>query len=269
MATVDDHGQARTLSAEEFIDEIEDALMELSERNPLLANANVEVERVTSKSAVEAELGPIEVAESESSEAEVSGEHEDPVDADKTEDDLEEFETGLYLCRWPNGEFSLVKADDRKDAVVQLDEWAGAEPAWLVPIETCMIDFRLNDRGEVEVAEFGEETAEFIWEKCYPELDQVLSSEDVLKHLSGKHSQKAASKIRKAVEHERKRLWKAQVEPTPAKTALGRELQKRLGTVGPGRRSLRRDCCEGDPAREGRERQAELNRSAGGCRGYF
>ena len=46
-AIVDDNGAARTISPEEFIDEIEDALMELSERNPLLANANVEVERVT------------------------------------------------------------------------------------------------------------------------------------------------------------------------------------------------------------------------------
>ena len=151
----------------------------------------------------------------------------------KREADLEEFETGLYLCRWPNGEFSLVKADDRKDAVVQLDEWAGAEPAWLVPLETCMVDFRLNDRGEIELGEFGEETGEFIWEKCYPELDQVLSSEDVLKHRSGKRNREAANKIRRAVEHERKRLWHAQKEGTPAKTAIGRELQKRLGTVGP------------------------------------
>jgi len=51
---------------------------------------------------------------------------DNPLETDDTEDDLDEFETGLYLCRWPNGEFSLVKADDRKDAVVQLDEWAGA-----------------------------------------------------------------------------------------------------------------------------------------------
>ena len=51
VATVDENGAPRTLSAEEFIDEIEDALMELSERNPLLANANVEIERVACRSA--------------------------------------------------------------------------------------------------------------------------------------------------------------------------------------------------------------------------
>ena len=96
-----------------------------------------------------------------------------------------------------------------------------------------MVDFHLNDRGEIELAEFGEETGEFIWEKCYPELDEVLSSEDVVKHLSGKRNREAASKLRRAVEHERKRLWNAQGVPSPAKTALGRDLQKRLGTVGP------------------------------------
>ena len=53
----------------------------------------------------------------------------------------------------------MVKADNRKDAVVQLDEWAGAEPDWLVPVDTCMVDFRLNDRGKIEFAE---------WEKAIP-----------------------------------------------------------------------------------------------------
>jgi hypothetical protein len=234
VATVDENGAARTLSAEEFIDEIEDALMELSERNPLLANANVEIERVACKSAETApESGPIDDAEFERSEANASNQHEDSLEVDETEDDLEEFETGLYLCRWPNGEFSLVKANDRKDAVVQLDEWAGAEPAWLVPVDTCMVDFRLNDRGEIELADFGEETGQFIWERCYPELDKVLSSDEVLIHLSGKRNRDAANKIRSAVENERKRLWHAQSAGTAAKTALGRELQKRLGTVGP------------------------------------
>jgi hypothetical protein len=230
--TGDENGAARTLSSDEFIDEIEDALMELAQHNPLLTNENVEIERVACKSAAP-EPGPFSDAEPERSESSAGGDRETLLVASETEADLDEFETGLYLCRWPNGEFSLVKAHDRNDAVVQLDEWAGAEPAWLVPLETCMVDFRLNDRGEIELGEFGEETCDFIWEKCYPELDHVLSSEDVLKHPSGKRIREAANKIRRAVEHERKRLWNAQKEGAPAKTAVGRELQKRLGTVGP------------------------------------
>ena len=135
MATVAENGAERTLSAEEFIGEIEDALMELSERNPLLSNANVEIERVACRAA-EASLVvvPNGRVETEMSEANGGGNPKDPLDHDEMEDDLEEFETGLYLCRWPNGEFSLVKADDRKAAVVQLDEWAGAEPAWLAHV---------------------------------------------------------------------------------------------------------------------------------------
>jgi hypothetical protein len=135
--------------------------------------------------------------------------------------------------RRPHSNLGRSACDDRKDAVVQLDEWAGAEPAWLVPLETCMVDFHLNDRGEIELGEFGEETGEFIWEKCYPELEQVLSSEDVSKYRSGKRNREAANKIRRAVAHERNRLWHAQKEGTSAKTEIGRELQKRLGTVGP------------------------------------
>jgi hypothetical protein len=51
VATVDKPEGVHALSAEEFIDEIEDALMELSERNPLLGNAKVEVERVACRAA--------------------------------------------------------------------------------------------------------------------------------------------------------------------------------------------------------------------------
>lgn len=46
VATVAENGAERTLSALKFIGEIEDALMELSEGDPLLATAKVEVERV-------------------------------------------------------------------------------------------------------------------------------------------------------------------------------------------------------------------------------
>jgi hypothetical protein len=229
VAAVDQNGVA--LSAEEFIEEIEDALMELSESNQLLAG--VEIVRVSCKSAEEPDPGLSDDAESVRSGSAASAEDGEQLKDGAREDDLDEFETGLYLCRWPNGEFSFVKADNREDAVVQLDEWAGAEPAWLVPMETCMVDFRLNDRAEIELAEFGDETGEFIWEKCYPALDQVLSSEDVLRHLRERDNREAANKIRSAVEYERKRLWHDQKPGTPAKTALGRKLQKRLGTVGP------------------------------------
>jgi hypothetical protein len=234
LSTMDDPAGLRALSAEDFIRELEDVLLELAGRNPLLANAKVEVERVACMVAeTSPESGPRTGSWFESSVAEGAGDSEDPLDRSAQEGALEEFETGFYLCRWPNGEFSLVKADTRKDAVVQLDEWAGAEPAWLAPMETCMVDFRLNDRGAIELAEFGEETGEFIWAMCYPALSAVLSGDDVSEHLGGKRNRKAANRLRRAVEHERKRLWNVQGAPTTAKTALGRNLQECLGSVGP------------------------------------
>ena len=42
-----------------------------------------------------------------------------------------EMKSPPYLCRWPNGDFSIVVAATRQDAVAQLDEWAGAEVASL------------------------------------------------------------------------------------------------------------------------------------------
>jgi hypothetical protein len=229
----DDRGDSRLVPANEFIEGTEQALMELVELNPLLSEANVEITSLSCGSieppTCAAELG---LNGPDTPTPGASRPHR-AVDDGETEDELDEIESDLYLCRWPNGEFSIVKADGKRAAIVQLDEWAGAEPAWLVPLETCMIDFRLNDQGGIELAEFGEETAEFIWDHCYPDLDQMLSSEDVLKHLAGQGKREVTKKIRRAVEHERKRLWRLQAENTPARTALGRELQKRLGAVGP------------------------------------
>jgi hypothetical protein len=68
----------------------------------------------------------------------------------------------LYLCRWPNGEFSIVKAANKREAIIELDEWAGAQASWLVPLETFMVDFRLDDSGQIELNSFGEETGDFI-----------------------------------------------------------------------------------------------------------
>ena len=81
-----------------------------------------------------------------------------------------------YLCHWPNGDFSVVVAATRHHAIAQLDEWAGAEAASLIPLESFMAHFHLNDAGEIELAESGEETEERIWNECYPDLNDLLSS---------------------------------------------------------------------------------------------
>jgi hypothetical protein len=217
--------------AAKFIESTDQALLELMGHQSLLREAGVEIERLSCKpmeslpktartggglppAAVQPDLGVEGAAEADQ------------------EEELDDLESGLYLCRWPNGEFSVVKADSRREAIVELDEWAGAEPAWLVPMDECMIDFRLNDQAEIELSEFGEETSDFIWEHCYPALGALLSSDDSVGQGFGKRTESAAKIIKTAVEHERKRLSTAQRNGIPAKTELGRELEKRLGTVG-------------------------------------
>jgi hypothetical protein len=208
------------ITAGELIDGTEPALLVLLAGNSLLPEVGVVVERISCASvavpADDVELGAFD------------GEH-----AHDQEEELDEFESGLYLCRWPNGDFSVVKADTRRDALIELDEWAGADPAWLIPISTWMVDFRLNDQGEIELAEFGEETTDLVWDRCYPELESVLSRIEVTSNSGDRCNLRAAHKIKKAVEHERKRLWSVQHDNSaPAKTAIGRELQKCLRTVG-------------------------------------
>jgi hypothetical protein len=83
------------------------------------------------------------------------------------QEELDETGSCLCLCLWPNGNISIVEADSKREAIVARDEWAGAEPAWLVPIDDCMIDFTLNNSGEIELVGFGEETSSFVWDYCY------------------------------------------------------------------------------------------------------
>src|ERR1700720_1830978 len=85
----------------------------------------------------------------------------------------------LRYRQFPANE-QVVKADSRREATIELDEWAGAEPAWLVPMDQCMIDFRLNDQAEIDLVQFGEESTDFIWEQCYPALRALLSSDNAV-----------------------------------------------------------------------------------------
>lgn len=126
-------------------------------------------------------------------------------DSETIEDEMDEWDHGLYLCRWPNGEFSIVNAETKRDALVQLDEFAGAHSGWLIPLETFLADFRLTDTGEIELNEFGEDTIDFIRSHCYPELEAVLSSGGINSD-PGAYSPGEEEQIRNAVQRERTRL---------------------------------------------------------------
>ena len=134
----------------------------------------------------------------------------------------------MYVCRWPNGDFSIVSAATKEDAVILLDEWGNAEQASLKRMPDCMFDFRLRDDGEIELATIGEATDDFIMQTCFPQLDKAISTaarnaEDSDFSSAGKRQ------IRAAVELERSRLWSKQPRAKKAETELGRNIQKQTG----------------------------------------
>jgi hypothetical protein len=217
----------RRFPPEEFIPNAASALIELIGSNELLADAGVEVTAVSGcylpqKALPQREAEEAEVAEHTSVRTQPLG---------IGEADLGEFETGVYLCRWPNGDFSLVRANTRREALVELDEWGAAHPCQLFPIDSCMVDFRLNDQGEIELNQFGEDTEELIWEISYPKLHAHLLS--VMSTDGGKQSSKVKTSIRRAVQHERERLWMNQPTHPQAETEVGKTLQKQLRITGP------------------------------------
>ena len=153
-----DEGGDRKRHAEVLIPNATAASMELISVNDLLEKVGVEFTAVSSCGTSQEGFRPHESCEAELQSAASVGEQRQW----GREIDLDEFETGMYLCRWPNGDFSLVAANTRREALVALDEWDAAHPSQLFPLESCMLDFKLNDQGEIELKQFGEDTEESI-----------------------------------------------------------------------------------------------------------
>ena len=128
----------------------------------------------------------------------------------------------MFLCRWSNGDFSIVDADDEDHAVELLDEFANADSAKIIPMLDCMFDFRLNDRGEIELAQIGSDTENAVREACYPELERSIA--DMEDKDDGDCTPERLERIRVAVEYERTRQKVA--SPEPADTEAGKDLQQ-------------------------------------------
>jgi hypothetical protein len=89
-----------------------------------------------------------------------------------------------------------------------------------------MVDFRLNDEGDLELAEFGESCRDAILEKAYPRLLEAISTVPVTP--SGGTTAEGKALVRKAVEEERTRPLKPTRLPQPA-TEAARTFQKKMG----------------------------------------
>jgi len=63
----------------------------------------------------------------------------------------------LFLCRGPNGDFSVVKASSKDEAIELLDEIGNAEGSPVTPInDNLMVHFVLTDDGDFELQEWAD-----------------------------------------------------------------------------------------------------------------
>ena len=133
----------------------------------------------------------------------------------------------VFLCRWPNGDASIVYAADADDAAILLDEFGNPDEAELHHLENLLVDFRLEDDGTLQAAQWGEATQQEILENAFPHLDAALSE---FVHPDSDPPWDP-ERVRAAVELERKRGQKKRRrgKAREARTELGRELQKSLG----------------------------------------
>lgn len=125
----------------------------------------------------------------------------------------------LYLCRWDNGDFSLIQAKNKEHAIEMLDEVANAERLPLYAITDFMAHFRLTDEGLIELEGFGEEFEDYVREDVHPILGQL----DVSPYDAAPEDK---VRIKTAVERERGRL-KAGPGPEPD-TELGKRVQAEM-----------------------------------------
>jgi hypothetical protein len=125
----------------------------------------------------------------------------------------------LYLCRWENGDFSVVQANNKEHAVEMLDEVANAEGLPLYAITNFMVHFRLTDEGIVELEEFGERFENHVRERVHPVLGELhISPHDA--------AREDRARIKAAVQLERDRVKAAPV-PEPD-TELGKQIKSQI-----------------------------------------
>jgi len=56
---------------------------------------------------------------------------------------------GVYACRWPNGDTTLVFARNKTDAIVKLDEVGNADGVEIRHLDRMIIDLVLTDDGRI------------------------------------------------------------------------------------------------------------------------
>jgi len=117
----------------------------------------------------------------------------------------ERWNMPLFLCRWPNGDFSIVKAGNKEQAIETLDEIGNAEGCPVTALRDFMVHFALTDVGDFELEDYGEMTRERIMRLAYPVLERALVK-DAPTDKNGDFTEEGYAVIRNAVSKERERV---------------------------------------------------------------
>ena len=154
------------------------------------------------------------------------------------------------ICRWPNGDISLVAANSRTEADYLLDEVSNPDRAQLLPLSHPLaIHFSLErispgdalvDGVSLDDPGFNEELLQSICERAYPVLSQVLANPECTQEM-----------IDAAIEQERAPIGEENPEvsahPDAARVQTMRELPKSLAEA---LTEMTEDTEEGDEAPE-------------------
>ena len=140
----------------------------------------------------------------------------------------------LYLCRWPNGDCSVVWARTKEDALVELDQVGNAEGCPLIPLHEFQVHFRLSDEGKLEFESLGEGTSEALFALAYPVLEQTLDEVDgEMDRNQEAFTPEQQARIQAAIEQERQRVRVKVADIAEPETEMGRDIQKQTGMASP------------------------------------
>ncbi len=140
----------------------------------------------------------------------------------------------LYLCRWPNGDCSVVWARTKEDAIVELDQVGNAEGCPITQIRQFQVHFRLTDEGKLECESLGEGTSERLFALAYPVLEQTL--EKVYGEMDRNQevfTPEQQARIQAAIEQERQRVRVKSEELAEPETEMGHDIKRQTGMATP------------------------------------
>jgi hypothetical protein len=144
----------------------------------------------------------------------------------------------VFICRWPNGDFSAVSASSRAEAVELLDEVGNADVADMFTAKRFMVHFQLKKQVDnleelvpVDLEGFGEETYDTLRERVYPIYSKASTSVHDESPANGdvsKEEHDAALKmLNEALVTERMRDWDSK-KPELSDDPDVAELQKQV-----------------------------------------